>query len=58
MALAPPVLRRRYGWLKSTVEQGDTIKCTGAPAKSGSPALRGAIVEHDDGTQLRVWSRV
>lgn len=58
MELDPPVLLRRYGWLKSTVEEGDTIRCTGAPAKSGAPAMRGAIVELDDGTQLRVWSRV
>lgn len=58
MELDPPVLLRRYGWLKSTVEQGHTIICTGAPAKSGSPAMRGAIVELEDGTQLRVWSRV
>ncbi|MBN1239466.1 MAG: hypothetical protein JXB36_13265 [Gammaproteobacteria bacterium] len=58
MELDPPVLLRRYGWRQSTVEAGDTIKCTGAPAKSGAPAMRGAIVELDDGTQLRVWSRV
>jgi hypothetical protein len=58
MELDPPVLLRRYGWLRSTVEAGDTIKCTGAAAKSGAPAMRGAIVELEDGTQLRVWSRV
>src|SRR5690606_24669360 len=58
MELDPPVLLRRYGWRQSTVQEGDTIRCTGAPAKSGSPAMRGAIVELDDGTQLRVWSRV
>jgi hypothetical protein len=58
MELDPPVLLRRYGWLKSTVDAGDEIICTGAPAKSGAPAMRGAIVELADGTQLRVWSRV
>lgn len=58
MELDPPVLLRRYGWRQSTVETGDTIRCTGAPAKSGSPAMRGAIVELEDGTRLRVWSRV
>ena len=58
MELDPPVLLRRYGWSKETVAVGDEISCTGAPAKSGAKAMRGAIVELPDGTQLRVWSRV
>jgi hypothetical protein len=58
MELDPPVLLRRYGWSKETVNVGDEISCTGAPAKSGAKAMRGAIVELGDGTQLRVWSRV
>ncbi|HEX6997889.1 MAG TPA: DUF6152 family protein [Gammaproteobacteria bacterium] len=58
MELDPPVLLRRYGWTRDMVEVGDTIKCTGAPARSGATAMRGAIVELEDGTQLRVWSRV
>jgi hypothetical protein len=58
MELDPPVLLRRYGWSKDTVSVGDEISCTGAPAKSGAKAMRGAIVEFPDGTQLRVWSRV
>ena len=58
MELDPPVLLRRYGWSKDTVKVGDTISCTGAPARSGAKAMRGAIVELKDGTQLRVWSRV
>jgi Family of unknown function (DUF6152) len=58
MELDPPVLLRRYGWSKDTVQVGDTISCTGAPARSGAKAMRGAIVELPDGTQLRVWSRV
>jgi|SRR5882672_3042032 len=58
MELDPPVLLRRYGWSKDTVNVGDAIKCTGAPARSGAKAMRGAIVELEDGTQLRVWSRV
>jgi hypothetical protein len=56
--LDPPVLLRRYGWRQSTVQVGNTAKFTGAPAKSGAPAMRGAIVELENGTQLRVWSRV
>jgi hypothetical protein len=58
MELDPPVLLRRYGWSKDTVNVGDTITCTGAPARSGAKTMRGAIVELKDGTQLRVWSRV
>ena len=58
MELDPPVLLRRYGWSKETVNVGDTITCTGAPARSGAKTMRGAIVELQDGTQLRVWSRV
>jgi Family of unknown function (DUF6152) len=56
--LDPPVLLKRYGWRQSTVQAGDTIKFTGAPAKSGAPLMRGAILELADGTELRVWSRV
>jgi hypothetical protein len=56
--LDPPVLLRRYGWRQSTVQVGDAIKFTGAPAKSGAPAMRGAIAILADGTELRVWSRV
>jgi hypothetical protein len=56
--LDPPVLLRRYGWRQSTVEAGDEITFTGAPAKSGAHLMRGAIAELADGTQLRVWSRV
>lgn len=58
MELDPPVLLRRYGWSKDLVNPGDSIVCTGAPAKSGAKAMRGAIVTLADGTQLRVWSRV
>ena len=56
--LDPPVLLRRYGWRQTTVQVGDAIKFTGAPAKSGAPAMRGAIAILADGTELRVWSRV
>jgi hypothetical protein len=56
--LDPPVLLGRYGWRRDMVKEGDRIKFTGAPAKSGAPLMRGAIVELEDGTSLRVWSRV
>lgn len=58
MELDPPVLLRRYGWSKDMVATGDAIDATGAPAKSGAPAMRGAIVKLADGKELRVWSRV
>lgn len=56
--LDPPVLLRRYGWRQATVEVGDAIHFTGAPALSGAPLMRGAIARLADGTELRVWSRV
>jgi Family of unknown function (DUF6152) len=56
--LDPPVLLRRYGWRQMTVQVGDHVKFTGAPAKSGAKTMRGAIAELADGTELRVWSRV
>jgi len=56
--LDPPVLLSRYGWRRDMVKEGDRIKFTGAPAKTGAPLMRGAIVELADGTSLRVWSRV
>jgi hypothetical protein len=56
--LDPPVLLRRYGWRQSTVQAGDALSLTGAPAKSGATVMRGAIAELADGTELRVWSRV
>ena len=56
--LDPPVLLRRYGWRQATVEVGDAIRFTGAPALSGASLMRGAVAELADGTELRVWSRV
>jgi len=56
--LDPPVLLGRYGWRRDMIKEGDRIRFTGAPAKSGAALMRGAIVELADGTQLRVWSRV
>jgi len=56
--LDPPVLLRRYGWRQMTVQAGDKVSFTGAPAHSGAPLMRGAIAKLADGTELRVWSRV
>jgi hypothetical protein len=53
-----PVLLRRYGWVKTTVKEGDEITCSDAPAKSGATVMRGTLIETADGKKLRVWSRV
>ena len=58
MELDPPVLLRRYGWSKETVNVGDTIVRTGAPARSGAKPCAAQSSSSRIGTQLRVWSRV
>jgi hypothetical protein len=48
-----PNFLRHNGWTSSTVSAGDTITCTGAPAKSGSKFMHGMTVELSSGVQLR-----
>jgi uncharacterized protein DUF6152 len=48
-----PNFLRHNGWTSSTVSAGDTITCTGAPAKSGSRFMHGMTVELSNGLQLR-----
>jgi hypothetical protein len=48
-----PNFLRHNGWTSSTVNPGDTITCTGAPAKSGSKFMHGMTVELSNGVQLR-----
>ena len=48
-----PNFLRHNGWTSSTVSAGDTITCTGAPAKSGSRFMHGMTVELSNGVQLR-----
>lgn len=48
-----PNFLRHNGWTSSTVSPGDTITCTGAPAKSGSRFMHGMTVELSGGVQLR-----
>lgn len=48
-----PNFLRHNGWTSSTVSAGDTITCTGAPAKSGSKFMHGITVELSSGVQLR-----
>jgi hypothetical protein len=48
-----PNFLRHNGWTSSTVSAGDTIICTGAPAKSGSRFMHGMTIELSSGVQLR-----
>jgi hypothetical protein len=48
-----PNFLRHNGWTSSTISAGDTITCTGAPAKSGSKFMHGMTVELSSGVQLR-----
>jgi Family of unknown function (DUF6152) len=48
-----PNFLRHNGWTSSTVSPGDTITCTGAPAKSGSKFMHGMTIELSSGVQLR-----
>jgi len=53
MEINSPNFLRHNGWTSSTVSAGDTIICTGAPAKSGSKFMHGMSVELSSGVQLR-----
>ncbi len=48
-----PNFLRHNGWTSSTVSAGDTIICTGPPAKSGSKFMHGMTIELSSGVQLR-----
>jgi hypothetical protein len=48
-----PNFLRHNGWTSTTVRAGDTITCTGAPAKSGSKFMHGMTIELSNGVQLR-----
>jgi hypothetical protein len=44
---------RAYGWTSKTVKPGDTISCTGAPAKSGAPSMIANRMKLPDGSDIR-----
>ena len=44
---------RSYGWTSRTVKQGDTITCTGAPARSGAPSMIANRMKLSDGREIR-----
>jgi hypothetical protein len=48
-----PNFLRHNGWTSTTVNAGDTIICTGAPAKSGSKFMHGMTIQLSNGVQLR-----
>jgi len=48
-----PNFLKHNGWTSSTVNPGDTITCTGAPAKTGAKFMHGTMVELSSGVQLR-----
>jgi Family of unknown function (DUF6152) len=48
-----PNFLRHNGWTSTTINPGDSITITGAPAKSGSKFMHGTSVELSNGVQLR-----
>lgn len=44
---------RGYGWTSKTVKPGETISCTGAPAKSGAPSMIANRMKLADGREIR-----
>ena len=44
---------RGYGWTSKTVKVGDTISCTGSPAKSGAPSMISNRMKLADGREIR-----
>jgi hypothetical protein len=43
---------RSYGWTSKTVKAGETISCTGAPAKSGVPSMIANRMKLADGREI------
>ena len=44
---------RAYGWTSRTVKPGEIISATGAPAKSGAPAMIANRMKLPDGREIR-----
>ena len=44
---------RSYGWTSKTVKPGDTISCTGSPAKSGAPSMIANRMKLGDGREIQ-----
>ena len=43
---------RSYGWTSKTVKAGETISCTGAPARSGAPTMIANRMKLADGREI------
>jgi hypothetical protein len=43
---------RSYGWTAKTVKAGETITCTGAPARSGAPSMIANRMKLADGREI------
>ena len=48
-----PNFLKHNGWTSNTVNAGDRITCTGAPAKTGARFMHGTMIELASGVQLR-----
>jgi hypothetical protein len=44
---------RSYGWTAKTVKPGETITCTGAPARSGAPSMIANRMKLADGRDMQ-----
>lgn len=44
---------RAYGWTSRTVKPGEIVSATGAPAKSGAPAMIASRMKLPDGREIR-----
>ncbi|SRR5579885_506891 len=42
-----------YGWSHSTIKPGDTISCTGGPARSGDPVMLTSLVKLPNGEWIK-----
>jgi hypothetical protein len=48
-----PNFLKHNGWTSTTVSAGDTITCTGAPARDGARVMHSMAVELSSGLKLR-----
>jgi hypothetical protein len=48
-----PNFLKHNGWTSTTVSAGDTITCTGAPARDGARVMHSMAVELSGGLKLR-----
>ena len=53
--VASPNMLERVGWSKDSLKPGDTVLCSGARAKDGSPRMRCTRVELADGAVLQSY---